>query len=354
VARGAGRLTRVASPPSSVTAIEAFAAETFAAFESACAALAPDDRPLRLAGHDVLARFAAPNLAPRFEPALAHLGGPLTGAPDLTIGCWEREATGVLPPPPPWDLDDFLSRGRIRGQFEGPVRVAYEEWARTLTVYDREHGRAVVYTGDAAVVPRWFDRAPFRSVLTWWAVDRGLPLLHASGVADDHGAVAIAGASGAGKSTTALACLDAGLRLVGDDACLVRLDPAPTVFSIYARAKLEPDALARLPALGHLIVDRHDEQALIDPGPRRAESAPLQAVLLPTITHERATRVTPVDARDAVKLLVRSTVQEGIGVVSGALASITRLVRTVPCRRLELGTDLGGVVAAVRDVLEER
>src|SRR5690606_23216096 len=109
-----------------------------------------------------------------------------------------------------------------------------------------------------AIVPRWFDRAPFRTILTWWAADQGLPLLHASAVADDSGAVAIAGASGAGKSTTALACLAAGLRIVGDDACLVRFDPEPTIYSIYARAKLEPDALAKLPSLASLIVDRHD------------------------------------------------------------------------------------------------
>src|SRR5262249_54045638 len=219
---------------------------------------------------DVLVRFAAPTLASRFEPALAHLQSASHGAPDLTIGCWEHEPTGVLPPSPPWDHDAYLVRGRIKDQFDRPIRVAYEEWARTLTVYDRERSRAVVYSADADIVPRWFDRAPFHSVITWWAADRGLPLLHASGVADDDGAVVVAGMSGAGKSTTALACLDAGLRLVGDDACLVRLDPEPTVFSVYARAKLEPDALERLPALAAMIVDRHEDQALIDPGARRA------------------------------------------------------------------------------------
>jgi hypothetical protein len=337
-----------------VSDIEEFAARTFCAFDQACAAVPTLDRALGLAGHEVRVRYAAPLLAPRFEPALAHLERAADGAPALTIGCWERKATGVLPPPPPWGIDDFLSRGRIRGHFDGPVRVAYEEWARTLTVYERDRGRAVLYAGDAAMVPRWFDRAPFRTVLTWWAVDRGLPLLHASGVGDANGAVAVAGASGAGKSTTALACLDAGLRLVGDDACLVRLDPEPMIFSVYARAKLEPDALARLPALAALIVDRHDAQSLIDPGPRRCDVAPLRAVLFPEITHAPTTRVAPITAGDAMKLLVRSTLHEGIGAVSGALTSLTRLVRSVPCLRLELGTDLAGVVGAVRDVLEQR
>jgi hypothetical protein len=258
----------------------------------------------------------------------------------------------VAPPPPPWSLDDFLVRGRIRGHLDGPVRAAYEEWARVLTLYDRRVSRAAVYAADPASVPPWFDRAPFRTVLTWWSADQGLPMLHASAVADDTWAVAIAGASGAGKSTTALTCLAAGLRIVGDDACLVRLDPEPTIFSVYARAKLEPDALERLPSLASLIVDRHNEQTLIDPGPRRAEHARLRAVLLPSITHQPDTSVTPLGAGEALKLLVRSSLEEGVGIVDGALGAMSRLVKTVPCLRLELGTDPDGVVRAVRSVLD--
>jgi hypothetical protein len=336
-----------------VSDIDAFVCDTFVAFDNACAS-APETRSLALglAGHDIALRYAAPEMSTRFRPALAHLevARPET-PPDLSIGCWELPATGIAPPPPPWSLDDFLVRGRIRGHVDGPVRAAYEEWARVLTLYDRRVGRAVVYVADPATVPRWFDRAPFRTILSWWSADRGLPLLHASAVADDTWAVAIAGASGAGKSTTALTCLAAGLRIVGDDACLVRLDPEPTIFSVYARAKLEPDALERLPSLASLIVDRHDDQTLIDPGPRRAEHARLRALLLPAITHRVDTRVTPLGTTDAVKLLVRSSLQEGVGIVDGALGAMTKLVKAVPCLRLELGTDLDGVVRAIRSVL---
>ena len=107
------------------------------------------------------------------------------------------------------------------------------------------------------------------------------------------------------------------------------------MFSVYARAKLEPDALERLPSLASLIVDRHDEQTLIDPGPRRAEQARLRAVLLPTITHRTETTVTPLPAGDAVKLLIRSSLEEGVGIVDGALGAMTqaREGRPVPAPR---------------------
>lgn len=336
--------------------IDPFVSDTFAAFDKACASTRENrDVTLRLAGHDIALRYAAPELSARFRPTLAHLEVPHPATPaDLSIGCWELPATGVAPPPPPWSLDDFLIRGRIRGHADGPVRAAYEEWARVLTLYDRRIARAVVYSADPERVPPWFDRAPFRTILTWWSADQGLPLLHASAVADDTWAVAIAGASGAGKSTTALTCLAGGLRIVGDDACLVRLDPEPTIYSVYARAKLEPDALERLPSLASLIVDRHNDQTLIDPGPRRAEKARLRAVLLPTITHRSDTRVTPMGTTDAVKLLVHSSLQEGVGIVDGALGALTSLVKAVPCMRLEIGTDLDGVVLAIRSVLDGR
>ena len=120
---------------------------------------------------------------------------------------------------------------------------------------------------------------------------RASPMLHASAVADDSWAVAIA---------------DERSREVDDGAHLPRRRPAhrrrrrlpratrPRTDRLqrYARAKLEADALERLPSLASLIVDRHHDQTLIDPGPRRAAQA-ASAVLLPTITHRTETTVTP-------------------------------------------------------------
>jgi hypothetical protein len=239
----------------------------------------------------------------------------------------------------------------VRGYVDGPVRVAYDSVARVLSVFDRERSRALLYSADATIVPHWFDRAPFRTILTWWAADHGLPFLHASAVADDTGAVAIAGASGSGKSTTALSCLAGGLRLIGDDACAVLLEPSPIAFSVYGRAKLELDSLARLPSLASMIVDEHEGQTLIDPGCRRAESAELRAVLFPRITANTASRVVPVPESEAVRALLGSAVHEGVGIVGGMLATLADLARIVPCFTLELGSDLDGVVGAVRDVL---
>lgn len=52
-----------------------------------------------------------------------------------------------------------------------------------------------------------------------------------TGIAIDDRAVLIEGPPGSGKSSLALALLDRGGRLVGDDACLLSLGPDGTLFA---------------------------------------------------------------------------------------------------------------------------
>jgi hypothetical protein len=336
-------------------ASEQFAAATFDAFEAAYD-VAPDriDQRYRLAGRVLRVRYLAPELAARFHPTLAHLDhvADPDDELDLDIGCWDRSRTDVAAPPPPWGLDAYLPAARIRDHVDGPLRATYDAPARTLCLYDQERRAAVLHTADAHEAPDWMDRAPFRTILTWWAYDRGMAMVHASSVAWGDGAVLLAGASGAGKSTTAMACLAGGLDLLGDDACLVSLDACPEVWSVYRRAKLEPDAARWLSSLDDLVVVRTPEQSHVDPGARHRHHAPLRAVLLLQITGTPATRVVPVTRGEALRVLAPSTLSEGGGMARQTFTTLSALVREVPCFRLELGDDLDGVVDAVRRVIE--
>ena len=76
---------------------------------------------------------------------------------------------------------------------------------------------------------------------------RGFLVLHASGVATEHGCVLFAGASGAGKSTLLAELLRRGYKMVVDDVCAVRFDAAgrPIVVPSYPRTRLWADAAAR-------------------------------------------------------------------------------------------------------------
>ncbi len=325
------------------------------AFERAASECPAHVSSLYLADRAVSVRIAGPALADAYTPALAHLAHDAhhsSGVADLAIRCWERAATGVAPPPPPWTLEDFLPGGRIRGLPQHRVRVTYDGWTRTLAVYDREAREAFVHVADAATIPAWVTRSPLRNVLTWWAGDQGLAFLHAGAVAEPRGAVALAGASGSGKSTTALTCFADGWRMLGDDACIATTGAAPSLFPVYGFAKLERDALERLPELREHVVDPAAEQLLVAPPLWCGPAPPLRALVLPRIAGTVDTAVVPITRSEALRVLVPGSLLEGHGAGGTALQALSQLVQRVPCYRLELGTDRGRVVAAVRRVLD--
>src|SRR5262249_35255084 len=158
-------------------------------------------------------------------------------------------------------------------------------------------------------------------------------LLHASAVARGGRAAVFAGTSGAGKSTTALACVVSGMEFLGDDACLldVAVDGAPVVHPVYGFAKLEADAVDRMPRLGQLPASTPGDSAVVDPGAHRGNSAPLGALFLPRVTGGRRTRSVRIGAGDAMRTLVQTSVMESGGAVRTSLGILGAAVRRVPC-----------------------
>jgi len=76
---------------------------------------------------------------------------------------------------------------------------------------------------------------------------RGLLILHASGVVTDLRAIVFAGDSGAGKSTLLTELLRRGHKMIVDDVCAIRFDEEsrPIVLPAYPRTRLWADAAAR-------------------------------------------------------------------------------------------------------------
>ncbi len=78
---------------------------------------------------------------------------------------------------------------------------------------------------DAKRIPAWDVATPFRDLLQGWNRLNDGHVIHGGVVADEENAVLLAGAGGAGKSSTALACLlHSDLYFLGDDLCLIRRD----------------------------------------------------------------------------------------------------------------------------------
>ncbi len=218
----------------------------------------------RLCGLKVAADLPLPEL-PRWE-------GPADGAPDLAfrIGAVPEKLDGathrdVL----------FETRGTDAYLMTLPgVGRALAAGGTRITI-DPEDG------ADAVAV-RALLMGPAQAVL-WY--QRGLLPLHASSIAVDGAAVAIAGASATGKSTLAALLAQRGLPLLSDDITVVDTArrEAPLVLPGYAGLRLWRDSLDRLgiaapdlpralPGVQKFVLGRGDALA--------AEALPLSCVII--------------------------------------------------------------------------
>ena len=339
-------------------------------FEAACRSFEQAARPAlervyHIGTQTLVVRFANERLMPRLTPALEHLAMPEAVASagttgPLTVCVWDSASTGVRMPPPPWTRDAYASRGDLRGQATGRFQAAYQfttAGVGLLSLLDRAQALGMYWLSDAQHLPDYEGGGPFRNLLHWWLAEKGQQLIHAGAVGRAGGGVLLAGRGGAGKSTTALACLAAGLRYLADDYCLLEPGPEPQVWSLYNSAKVRLDGLKRFPHLAPLVDARDDHQEakaivfLQRHFPERLiRRFPLRAILLVRLAGRAASALTPATPAAALRALAPSTLFQLAGAGGAAFHMLGQLIRQVPCYYLEAGTDLGqlpGVVAAL-------
>ena len=310
------------------------------------------ERSYELAGDTVRVRYAGTRLADRFDVPLAPFVTEDPAAPALTISCWDRTTVDRSPPPPPWLHTDHLPRHRIRGFDADGVRATYDVQHGLLHLYDPESRQAVCFAQDAARIPPWTARAPFRALLGWWATDRGLAVVHASAVGGPHGCVLVTGPSGSGKSTTALACVARGFGLVADDVAIVALGAEVAAFASSGIAKVEAGSPVGLDELGGTVVEVHGAQTMLDLGGRVVRRAPVRAVIAASVGADARCRVERLAPASCFRALAGHSVVEALSGDQRSLPALRELARRVPAYRIELGSDLDDVVATVCVVLE--
>jgi len=312
------------------------------------AAAAAGERTVRLsiAGRAVVLRFAGTAMHDAMAPAFAHLQAPADRAPagraDLTILIWDG-----TPAP---DAMPELARGA------GSTAAAcgrdwfahYDGDSGLLTVVDRRAGIACVHARAVAGLQA-MDRAhPLRRVISAWARDRGLVVVHGAAVGDAHNALLVAGPTGSGKSTTTLAWIAQGGRSAGDD-CLVVEPESGVAHTLFATMRLHLDHAARFPGLLPAVdsVEQHvtgRDKATVNMARVRPQALiarqTLRGVVIPRVVGAGPSRLVPeAPARILRELLANNLSQFYDPSDPGLAGAIAALCRTRPCRRLEIGAD---------------
>ncbi len=145
-------------------------------------------------------------------------------------------------------------------------------------------------------IPYVVRTSPLLPLFHWIFSERGYQIVHAAAITDDRAAILVTGRGGAGKSTAALACLQAGLGYLGDDMVMVGpvgTDAPIRVHSLFCTAKLERNAIHQFPGLAESVVPaagQRDDKEILLLERRFADQLVLDRPLLAGVVPSRAMR----------------------------------------------------------------
>ena len=340
-------------------------AEQLAFFDAAlrCATQAERETPVHevridLAETVVAIRFAGAALRDAFLPALGHLLLPPGIEAQATLHVWDTASSGVAMVPPPCGRDSFTHRGDIWGLSSPRIRSAFHWHEFSVNLFDHQRATGVFWVQDAAALPYWSKASPLRTLFHWWLSANGAHLLHAAAVGTADGGLLLAGRGGTGKSTTALASLDAGLRYVGDEYLAVRLTPEPAAYSLYATAKVTPSQMGRFPSLAAHVTNPAcgaDEKAVVQLHPAFADGLvkrlPLRAVASPAFGDTAESRFEPDDGASTRRSAAFTTLSQLPHAGRELHAFVDQLMHALPSLTLRLGHAVPQVPAAITQLL---
>lgn len=331
------------------------------AWRTAAQRCQPHAHCYRIAGQGVEVQLSGTMLAQRLTPALAHL---LTAGPQataLTIYGWDSAESGVALPPLPFFIDGDEAAATW-GYFaeDARFRLFFQPAQQTLCLLDQARHVAFYWVGDAGRLPLADGGAPLLTLWHWWFSQQGCQVVHGAAIGTAAGGALLIGKSGSGKSTIALAALNAGFPYVGDDYCLVAGGPQPLVYSLFSSGKIHFADLAHFPRLQAARTLLHytdaDKALFFFAGQEHLDlvaALPLKAILLPVIAAQARSQLCAISPAQALLALAPSTLFQLVGGKGQAMQQISQLVRRLPCFRLSLGPDRAQIPALIAAQLAE-
>ena len=327
-------------------------------FRQAVAKVGEVHHDYRVAGTIVRLSFAGGRMVPNLTRALEHLRIEPVDSPDATFCLWDSVSTGVTMLPPPCDRDGFSDRGDLWGFNSRRIKTAFHYHDFSVNVFDHNRRTGIYWVQDGKRLPYWVLSSPLRTLFHWWMERHGAQLVHAAAVGVGERALLLVGKGGLGKSSTALACLEAGLEFMGDDYVIVRNGPTPAVYSLYATAKINREDIERFPSFRpflHRLDVPPDEKAVmfLSPHfePQLRREMPLAAIAVPRVVDDEATQVVPEHRATLLQAASFTTMSQLPYAGDHTHRLFTELCEALPGHRIELGRDRAGLTRSIGEFL---
>ncbi len=255
----------------------------------------------------------------------------------------DMELDGFVPSEPSGTPDVRVRRGTPALAYDGGVHVR----AKAPDVLEASigEGRDVIVDANPEADPLYVSAIVTGELFSVVLRQRGLLVLHGSGVARDGRAIGFVGNSGWGKSTLAASLVERGWRLLTDDLLVVDglLNEAdtPTVIPTHPSMRLSEEAIDRVDAAGAAQGQAHalTTKVRVDQtGAFSDQPTPLHQVFVLDPRLSDAHQAAPLSAREAVDEMVRHTRGRRLLVSPSAmathLAQCASLARRVPVASL--------------------
>jgi hypothetical protein len=317
---------------------------------------------IQLAETFVRLNFAGDQLVSFFLPAIEHLL-----LKDNLVDCsykidiWDSVNTGIDFPQAPCGIDNIEMRGEISGFLNDRFESAFFTHSRILSFIDHDNMYGVVCLVDPFEIPAFELSCPFRGIFSWILRRINIIMIHAASIGTIDGSILIGGNSGAGKSSTALRCLIAGLSYHGDDICAVSIiSGVPKVYGVYSSGKVLSVDFARFPELGKSNYEHFEE--LYDKklfflnryfDSQIQKVGLIKAIIIPeqNINTEIGFEIIPKAKvlsiiSSSSKLLLPNAGNESYQVLSDIL-------RQVPCFKLNLGNDPSKIAGTLKSFISQ-
>lgn len=315
-----------------------------------------------IAGKIICLKFYSMALLKKMSSALEHNEVSEVNPPDLTVCIWDSVSTRthlILP----WENSSeytYVQEVNTKIKNTDSFLGVYLNGEETLNLYNEQNNTAYFWIHDASNLPYWITAAPLRPILNWFLSKTGVHLIHGAVVGLNGKSVLLTAKGGSGKSTTALACLYAGMEYLGDDYITIKSGDIITAHSLFNSLKVFPQSLNIFPKLKEKIyykdnVVAEDEKLIIFLSElfrkQMVKKSVLNAIFIPVIKNTKETRIIPATKIDTMLAMIPTTLLQLSLTESNKVTELKSIIERTPCYFLELGSDVREIPEVIKSFL---